>query len=143
MKKLPKNTAILQTLQNNMIRVILDAKRVNHINMSHVRENLKMMSVNQMAVYHTLLESYNIMRNSSSDQIQRKWLENREKNYPLRNVAKNEITVPEKPISKCAGFTYHGAKLYNMLPKNLRENRNPDAFKNQTKKWIWLNIPSH
>ena len=143
MKKLSKNTAILQTLQNSMIRVILGIKKMSHINMKHVRKKIKMMSVNQMTVYHTLLESYNIMRNSASEQIQMKWLDNREKNYALRNVAKNELIVPEKPISKCAGFTYHGAKLLNMLPKNLRENENPDTFKNQTKEWIWKNIPSH
>ena len=72
MKRLPKNTIALQTLQNNMIRVVLGLKCKNHINMQHVREKLKMMSVNQMAVYHSLLESYNIVKNSASEEIQSK-----------------------------------------------------------------------
>ena len=113
-----------------MIRLILGVKRVNRNNVSHVREKLKMMSVNQMTANHTLLETYNTMRNSASDQKRMKWLENREKKYSIRNFSKNKLTVPEKPISKCVGFTDHGAKLFKMLPKNLREIENPDTFKN-------------
>ena len=62
MKKLPKNTATLQTLQNSMLRVIFGHKLKNHVNMKNVREEIKMMSVNQISVYHTLLEAYNVMR---------------------------------------------------------------------------------
>ena len=79
--------------------------------MQHVREKMRMMSVNQVAVYHTLLESYNIIRNSASEQIQIKWMENNHKIYSLRSIANNDLKVPEKPASKCIGFTYHGAKL--------------------------------
>ena len=32
-KKLPKNTNVLQTLQNSMIRVIYGLKKQNHVNM--------------------------------------------------------------------------------------------------------------
>ena len=116
-----------------MIRVILGAKKETHINMQHVREKLRMMSVNQMSVYHTLLESYNIMRFSASEQIQMKWTENNHKIYSLRSIAKNELKIPEKPVPKCIGFTYCGAKLYNMLPRNIRETLNPSTFKNLTK----------
>ena len=63
MKRLSKNTMILQNLQNNVIRVVLGLKYENHINMKHVREKFRMMSVNQMAVYHPLVESYNIVKN--------------------------------------------------------------------------------
>ena len=63
-RKLPKNTYTLQTLQNSMIRVIYGLKIQNRVNMKNVREKIKMMSVNQISVYHTLLEAYNIMRYS-------------------------------------------------------------------------------
>ena len=56
-KKLSKNTNVLQTLQNSMIRVIYGLKKQNHVNMKNVREKIKMMSVNKIAVYHTLLEA--------------------------------------------------------------------------------------
>ena len=38
-----------------------------------------MFSVNQLEIYHNLLEAYNILRNSVSEQIQRKWT-NKEEN---------------------------------------------------------------
>ena len=54
MKKFPKNTTALQTLQNNMIRVILKIDKKKHINMMHIREKINMMSVNQISIYPTL-----------------------------------------------------------------------------------------
>ena len=54
-RKLPKNTNVLQTLQRSMIRVIYGLKIQNHVNMKNVREKIKMMSVNQIAVYHLSL----------------------------------------------------------------------------------------
>ena len=74
-----------------------------------------MMSVNQISVYHTLLEAYNIMRYSSSEQIHTKWTDISEKKYSLRSITNNDLKVPEKPKLKCLGFTYNGAKLFNML----------------------------
>ena len=50
-----------------MIRV------VQCVNMQRLREKVRIMSVNQMAVYHTILEVYNIMHNSSSEQIKNKY----------------------------------------------------------------------
>ena len=49
------NIYTLQVLQNSMIRVIQGLNKKKHVNMQKVREKLKMMSVNQMAIYHTLL----------------------------------------------------------------------------------------
>merc|ERR1712051_968782 len=114
-RKLPKNTYTLQTLQNSMIRVIYGLKIQNRVNMKNVREKIKMMSVNQMAVYHTLLEAYNVMSHLSSEQIKMKWM----------------------------GFTYNGAKLFNMLPPQTREIKDPNAFKTEMKNWIWENILSY
>jgi hypothetical protein len=142
MKRLSKNTTVLQTLQNRMIRVILGLKIQNHINMQHVRENIRMMSINQMAVYHTIIECYNIVRNSASEQIKLKWTDISEKKPTLRSTTNSDLKVPGKPKSKCTGFTYSGAKLYNMLPKNIRETQNSSTFKTLTKKWIWTKIPS-
>ena len=74
MEKKTKNTATLQTLQNNMLRVIFGFQLKNCVNMKNLREEIKMMSVNQISVYHTLLEAYNhVMRHLSSEQIHMKW----------------------------------------------------------------------
>ena len=142
MKKIPKNTAILQSLQNNMIRVILGFKRGQHVNMVHVREKLNMMSVNQMSVYHTILEAYNIMKNSASEQIRMKWTDTSVTKYSLRSASRNDLKIPERPVPKCMGFSYNGPNLFNRLPQALIETTNPHTFKSLTKKWVWKNIPS-
>ena len=139
-KKVPKNTGVLQVLQNSMIRIILDLKKKQHINMQKVREDIKTFSVNQMAVYHTLIEAYGVIRNSTSDQIKAKWLNKNEK-YTLRSITNNALKIPDKP--KCIGFTYTGSKLFNKLPSNIKETETPKLFKILTKNWIWKNIPSY
>ena len=131
------------TLQNNMIRIILGLNKQDHINLRVVREKIKMMSVNQMVVYHTLLEGFKILRNSASEKIYLKWRDNSEKKYSLRNVTKNDLKIPDKPKSNCIGFTYMHAKLFNLLPITLRENTNQDTFKSAIKTWIWETIPSY
>ena len=107
------------------------------------KKKIMMMSVNQIAVYHTLLEAYNIMRHSSSEQIHKKWTNIGEKKYSLRNITNNDLKVPEKPKLKCLGFTYNGAKMFIMLPFQMREAKTLNAFKTMSKDWIWKNIPSY
>ena len=85
--------------------------KYSHVNMKNIRENIKMMSVNQISVYHTLLEAYNIMRYSSSEQIHTKWTDISEKKYSLRSITNNDLKVPEKPRLKCMGFTCNGIKV--------------------------------
>ena len=66
-----------------------------------------------------------------------------ERRYALRGIAKKNLNVPEKPKLKCLGFIYNGAKLFNMLPIQMKKTENPNTFKNMTKDWIWENIPSY
>ena len=111
--------------------------------MQHVREKIRMMSVNQMNVYHTILEAYNVVRHSSSEQIKMKWEDKHENNYSLRSRTTNDVKIPVKPMKKCTGFTYSGGKLFNKLPCNIKETLNPNTFKSLTRTWIWENIPSY
>ena len=64
-----------------------------------------MMNVDQISVYHTLLEAYNITRYSSYEQIHTKWTDMSEKEYSLRSITNDDLKVPEKPNLKCLGFT--------------------------------------
>ena len=56
-------------------------------------------------------------------------------------ITKGDLKVPERPKLKCLGFTYNGAKLFIMLPIQMRKLENPNTFKSMTKDWIWENIP--
>ena len=72
------------------------------------------------------------MRNLSSEQIQMKW-KLIERKYALRSITKKKLNVPEKPMLKCLGFTYNGAKLFNMLPTKMKKMEDPNTFKTMTK----------
>ena len=69
LKKLSKNATELQTLQNIMLRLIFDINIMKHTNMTKLRQKIKMMSVNQLCVYHTLLEAHNVIKNSSAEDM--------------------------------------------------------------------------
>ena len=100
-----------------------------------------MLSVNQMLVYHTVMEAYNITNKKASDQLQKKFMH--EGKHSERSAANNEMYVgmyvPESPRKRCTGFSYIGPKLYNMIPKKIKA-KTKDDFKNKLKGWIWENI---
>ena len=64
-----------------------------------------------------------------------------EKKYALISITKKGLKVPEEPKLKCLGFTYNGAKLFNMLfnmlPIQMKKIENLNTFKTMTKDWIW------
>ena len=88
-------TKDLQTIQKSMTRVILGLKRAHHINMWKESEKIKMLSVNQMSVYHTVLEPYNITRNKSSDQLHQKFMH--EGKHSERSAAKITCIYQKTP----------------------------------------------
>ena len=132
----------LQTLQNSMIRVIYGLKIQNHVNMKNVREKIKMMSVNQIAVYHTLLEAYNVMSQLSFEQIHMKW-KIIEKKYALGSITNKDLKVPEKPKLKCMGFTYKWSKVVQHATTSNEGNQRLKCLQNYDKNWIWENVPSY
>ena len=49
-----------------------------------------------------------------------KWDQKIENKYLLRSDKGNNLKVPEKPMKKCNGFSYSGAKIFNKLPCNIK-----------------------
>ena len=111
--------------------------------MERLRKKIKMMSINQIVIYHTLLEAFNIIRNSSSENIKKKWTDKPESNYLFRSESNNDLVIPKKPKKKCLGFSYSGSKLYNKLPRYIKESKTPRIFKELITNWIWEEIPSY
>ena len=64
--------------------------------MKNIRQKVEMMSINQMCVYHTILEAYNMIRNSFSECIKRKWEYKYGNRYLLRSESTYELTIPVK-----------------------------------------------
>ena len=138
-EKLSKHTKELQVVQNSMIRVIRGLKQADHINMRKVRKQINMLSVNQMSVYHTAMEAYNITNRTSSEQLQEKLIRH-EGRHSERSAANNELYVPKEPRIQCTGFSYLGPKLYNMLTAEIKNAKSMDDFKSKLMEWIWKNI---
>ena len=130
---LPGETRTLQTLQNDMIRAIYGIRREQHVNMRRFREEIKMMSVNQLAVYHTIIETYNIIVKGSSEQLKKKMIPQEEQRYSLRSREKGDLKVPIKPKTNCAGITYFGSKIWNQLPNQMKEAKSYSSSKQNAK----------
>ena len=133
----------LQTIQNNMLRMIFGHKMEDRINMTKLRTDISMFSVNQMCCYQTLIEAFSIINFSSSGIILKKWMGQEERNYPVRRERMGEVKVQVPVHEKCKGFTWYGAKMWNWIPVEIREIKNPDNFKVAIKQHIWDNIPSY
>ena len=80
------NLAKLQVVQNDMLRILNGKTRGDLTNMQKLREELKIMSVNQLSVYHTAMEMFNIVNNASSEPLQRK-INFEQRGYQLRSLA--------------------------------------------------------
>ena len=81
-----------------------------------------MMSVNQLSVYHTLIETYNIVYKASSEKIRRKIVNNCQEGYNLRSNTNNDLFVLSKTRANCQGFSCFAAKLFNKLPIEIRNS---------------------
>ena len=81
-----------------------------------------MMSVNQLSVYHTIIETYNVVVKSSSERIRKKIVNSQEDSaYQLRSSSNNALKVPAKTRLNCQGFSYFAAKLFNKLPNEIKK----------------------
>ena len=89
------------------------------------------------------MEAYNVVIKSSSEQVKAKWVHKNGEPYSLRRKDNLELRVPERARVDCTGFTYHGAKLFNLLPIEIRNCTDQDTFKTMVKSWIWDTIPSY
>merc|ERR1712098_167255 len=104
------NIVKLQVVQNDILRVVYGHRRTDHTNMQKLREEKKIMSVNQLSVYHVAMDMYNIINHASSEVLQREFkLE--QGRYEFRSIEEGKVRVPEKMKKSCTGFGYFGPKL--------------------------------
>ena len=135
------NIARLQVIQNDMFRLLIGKNRSSHTNMETTREKLRMMSVNQLSVYHTAIEMFNIINQKSSVFLHEE-MQMQPRGYNLRGMEEGKVQVPEKGKKSCNGFHYMGPKLWNFLPSHIRKTTIRNVFKEKLKDFVWENIPS-
>ena len=130
----------LQIVQNKMLRLLAGKKLLDKVRVEELAKRFNMMSMFQMASYHVLVETYNILNFSSSVKI-------KEKITPTSQYSRS-LTVPLFRKSSCRSFTYYASRLWNTLPMNIRnramskdnipaeETKRLNSFKKDIKKWI-------
>ena len=102
------------------------------------------MSVNQMAAYHVLIETFNIIHFGSVEKIRQKILapEIEPDERQTRSSTRGDLKLQVKLNKKCMRFSYTAPLLWNMVPLSTRNTTSPNKFKFLVKRWIWDgNIP--
>ena len=94
-QQMDPNVAKLQVVQNDMIRILNNKTRGDLTHMKKLREDLKIMSVNQLSCYHVAIEMFNIINNASSEHLQRK-MKIEQRGYQLRSLEDGTVKVPVK-----------------------------------------------
>lgn len=135
----------LQVLQNDMLRVIIGKRRSQHVNMKELREEMRIMSVNQMAAYHVLIETYNILNYGSVEKIRQKIIATQPETNErqTRSCTRGDLKLQKKPSGRCMRFSYTAPLLWNKMPEMIRNTKIPEQFKFLVKLWIREgNIPA-
>ena len=128
----------LQVVQN----VMHGFKRSHHINIAQLFRDNSMMSVNQICVYHILLEMFNVLNNDSSSDLNEKITSDElQSKYNLRSEVRCDLRVPRKPRRNCEGFSYTGPRVWNILPTEIRNLKRSETFKREVKKFIRSEVP--
>ena len=85
----------------------MNKKRDSHTKMERLRNELKMMSVNQLSCYHTAIEMFNIINNNSSASLHEEMIQV-PKGYGLRGLVDGTVLVPKKERSLAMDSTTWG-----------------------------------
>ena len=126
-----------------MFRLLAGKKLKDKVRVQELSKRFNMMSINQMACYHVLVETYNIIHYGSSKKIRDKIVSSCEYSRSL--------TVPLFRKSSCRSFSYYASRLWNTLPADIRakgmckeksnqrveETKKLNSFKRDIKQWIF------
>jgi len=128
----------LQKAHNEMIRTVYGLKKSDKINMSKLRTEKNIMSINQMLCQASINEMRKVLLYGTIPSV--KCEPRPSENYSIitRSQAQSKLIPPKSRLARTAsGFPTQAIKLWNSLPANLRCEDHSDArFKVQAKKWI-------
>ena len=130
----------LQVLQNKVLRL---RTRIDYnIPTNTLVKSSGELSVQQLTAYHTLTTVFKAVRLEKPvyhyEKLKPK-LPNRLGVFPHRQA--NKITVQGELRLTQGGMMYRGAKLWNLLDQDLKNETSLPQFKRKVKKWISEKIP--
>ena len=124
----------LQTLQNKAARAV--TRMSWYTPTKDLLQQCSWLSVNQLSVYHTVILAFNVMQAKSPKYIHTMF--NTNYSYKTRQADSGMIRstrTPELDLAKDS-FSWRAADLFNQLPGNIRNMKNPQNFKLATKQWV-------
>ena len=110
----------LTVLQNEMMRIITGKKCKDKVSIKYLRDTTKTTSVNHVACYHILMETYGVIHEGTSADL-KKLLTHSINTHSMNTRSATQLKVSE-PDNKGRknDFVYYGAKLWNLIPESLR-----------------------
>ena len=104
----------LTVIQNDMLRAITGKKLSDHKTKESLRRETKSMSVNQICVYHIMLETYGILKLDSSPTLKKLLLEKQgNPNARLRSARNDEMLQIPVNENRNNAFNYYAASAWN------------------------------
>lgn len=104
-------------------------------------ETLNWLSIKQLISLRTLQLIHKMCKGNAPEYLNK--IINKKSdthNYNLRN--KNDIKIKDLRRNNTYNtLTCTGFKLYNELPREVKEEKNDDIFKKKTTKWLKTNVP--
>jgi hypothetical protein len=109
-------------MQNNVIRIMTGAQKGTR--KKDLLLETRSLSVHQMIEYTTLLVDFNVKKNRKPEYLVKKLHSARNQGQGGRSRDGLKLKVQDYLLEVSgAGFVYRGAKLFNILPRNLREEK--------------------
>lgn len=131
----------LQVLQNELMRLIVGKRKKDCVSVKTLLEMTGYMSVNQMAVTHTLSEVFNVINNDMNPGLKDTWTEIKSQaTMKTRFQEKENLNIVRFKKSGLEGFQQRGPVAWNSLPEDIRNTKSKETFKRKVKKWI-VNVP--
>ena len=132
-----KDNFTLQTLQNKVNRILIDAEPLTST--TDLLRLTGSLSIHQLVAYQTAVLTHKIVQAGKPCYIADR-MKPRQTNLGLRGGA-GLLQLPQCKLSVSReGFIYRGAFLYNMLDENMRVETDLSKFKKKLKEWTRLNI---
>ena len=129
----------LQVIQNSVNRILTGARFGTRTEDLLMETNT--MSVHQLIAFSTIFMVFKVLKSGKPAYLARKLEITREAGMAVRGWDGPTVKVPNYylDISR-AGFIYRGAKLFNKLPRTLREEKRTEVFKAELKFWVRRNV---
>ena len=134
-----QNLHSLQILQNKVLRLLTGKGYDTHI--VDLLSEAKMLSVNQLIAYTTIVSIHNIKKVGEPIYLANKLAANRNQVIELRQRQHN-IQVNFNKARGREGFLYRGRLLFNALPISIQSEERTYHFKKLTKQYILEHIPA-